>query len=120
MHVLDRRSAARRASDQGFARAPQDPAVSNRRRTDRRVSASRKRMSGEQLDAIQAGSPAGMTVKRVTFVVNGPCFAWLAEIDHRRACRFLAGAGLLAQDAVADDALAAVMLGVWAKLREWT
>lgn len=124
MHVLDRRSSARRAGDQGDGRGLPELAVSNRRRTDRRVSATRKRLTLDQLDAIHAGGPGDMSVVRVTYVVNGPCFAWLAEIERGKTSNFIAGAGVLPEDAGADvakagDPLAAVILGVRARLRDW-
>lgn len=119
MHVLDRRSAARRAGDHDDGRRLPELAVSNRRRTDRRVSAIRKRLTLDQLDTIHAGGPADMSVVRVTYVLNGPCFAWLAEIERGKTSNFMAGAGVLAEDVRPDDALAAVVAGVRARLQDW-
>lgn len=74
-------------------------------------------MTSEQLEVIHARGPADMAVTRVTYVVNGTCFAWLAEVSGRRESNFLAGSGLLPQDAICEDALAAVILGICARLR---
>jgi len=119
MQVLDRRSAARRASDQGAGRSPPEMAASNRRRTDRRVSATRKRLTADQIDAVHAGCPTDVSVVRVTYVVNGPCFAWLAEVMCRRAGSFMAGAGVLPENSMPEESLAAVIGGIRARLQVW-
>ncbi|MCZ2495456.1 hypothetical protein GN316_01685 [Xylophilus sp. Kf1] len=122
MHGLDRRSAARRANDQAAARADAKapaPAESNRRRSDRRASPVRRRMASPQLAAIQASVPPDLAVVRVTYVVDGPCIAWVAEVDRHTAVCFLVGSALLSASAETDDALEAVIHGVRARISLW-